>query len=307
MDNSAQSTHKQHTTPNGTAPGHTTAELSHWYWQQRGWCVLPAHYPLRDSAVLNAVAVRCTCPAGAACACIGKHPMGAWRSAEHDADTLARWRWADPQANIALLTGRRSGVAVGDVDPRHGGRLETLWERGWRHDTVIARSGGGGWHVYAACPPDGLPSVAGYAPGIEFRADGNLVIAPPSLHRRQHPTNPLLLRRYVWLPGHAPWECAVAPLPAAVLAEVRASRPQRSAPAAPAEPVVLTAAQRRELARRAPGYVARAVARVRAGRDGGRHNTGVWMACQLRDLRVADEVGRWAMLAYQQALEARHG
>jgi len=271
--------------------------VASWYWNHMRWTVLPAYVPrflpTSDAGV-------CSCRAGRACDKPGKHPIGPWAAIEHDATAIARW-FADfvPwEVNVSLLTGRRSGVVVADTDPRHGGRLETLWELGWPRDTVISRTGSGGWHVLAQCPPEGLRSVAAYAEGIEFKADGTQVILPPS----QHPAH--RTARYRWLPGHAPWECAVAPLPAAVLAEVHASRAQRSAPA---EPIVLTEEQRRELARRAPGYVARAVARVRAGKDGGRHNTGVWLACQLRDLRVGDEVGRWVMLAYQQALEARHG
>ncbi len=284
----------------------TTRDFASWYWYRFGWLVLPAHRPCRDYAVSHAVALRCTCPKGAGCPCIGKHPIGEWRTVEHDADGWTRWRWAKPHVNIALLTGRRSRVVVADVDPRHGGALDALWALGWSQDTVAARSGGGGWHVFAQCPPGGLPSIDAYASGIEFKADGKLVILPPSSHRTQHPTNPMLLRRYHWLPGRAPGERAVAPLPESVIADIRA-RKRAERPATTEPPPTLTAEQVRKLASRAPSLVSRAVARARAGVDGGRHNTGVWLACQLRDLRVSDAVGRWAMLTYQHELEARHG
>ncbi len=262
-----------------------------WLWDRLGWTVVPAHYPcLRNGAV------GCSCALGAKCDKPGKHPSGKWGSFLHDDATRALWRHADEHANGSLLTGRRSGVVVGDVDPRHDGRLDTLWERGWSPDTPIARTGGGGWHVYATCPPEGLRSVDDYAPGIELKADGKQVIIPPSLH--------ISHRRYRWLPGRAPWERAVAALPEGVVDAVKASRAARAEPIAP---IVLTEEQLRGLAKWVPRLVKQAIDRARAGADGGRHNTGVWLACQLRDLRVSDEVGRSAMLAYQHEVEAQHG
>jgi hypothetical protein len=116
--------------------------------------------------------------------------------------------------NIAVLTAQRSGVMVGDVDPRHGGKIETLWALGWPQHTPIAQSGGGGWHVYVACPPEGMCSISNYAEGIELKANGALVIAPPSIH-------PDTKRLYEWKEGHEPWILPVAPLPNAVLADMR--------------------------------------------------------------------------------------
>jgi hypothetical protein len=91
-------------------------------------------------------------------------------------------------------------VLAGDVDPRHGGSLDTLWALGWPQRTPIEQTGGGGWHVYVQCPPDGLPSVDGYAPGVELKADGKLVIVAPSVYWDGTP--------YRWLVS--PWECAPA-------------------------------------------------------------------------------------------------
>jgi hypothetical protein len=272
-----------------TPGGESTRGQALWLWDSLGWTVVAAYFPCRIGGLEG-----CSCRLGAKCDKPGKHPVGEWGEFEHDKRTRARWWHADEHANASLLTGRRSGVVVGDVDPRHGGRLATLWERGWSRETVVARTGGGGYHVYAECPPGGLASVDAYAEGIELKADGKQVIIPPSLHIDH--------RRYRWVAGHSPRQIGVARLPDAVLTGLRA--PRTSGLRAPREPILLSGEQRRELARRVPGLVARAVARALAGKDGGRHNTGVWLACQLRDRRVSDEVGRWALLAYQQELEA---
>jgi hypothetical protein len=225
-----------------------------------------------------------------------------WGAVEH---RTAPDRWLDPETpwrvNVSLLTGPRSGVVVADVDPRHGGTLAALWERGWSPDTPTARTGGGGWHVFALCPPGGLRSMDAYAPGVELKGGGKQIILPPSLHP--------LHRHYEWLEGHAPWERAVAPLPESVVADVRAragAASRRTAQGAASDPIVLTEPQLLGLARMAPYFVKRAVERARAGVDGGRRNTCFWLSCQMRDSRVSDEVGRWAILTYQQELERLH-
>ncbi|HEX9038183.1 MAG TPA: bifunctional DNA primase/polymerase [Ktedonobacterales bacterium] len=232
-----------------------------------------------------------------------KHPNVPWSEQRapnpFSPDEIAL-RWQDePWLNIIILTGRRSGMIVGDIDPRHGGALETLWGMGWPGETVIALSGSGGWHVYAQCPAEGLRSIPTYAQGIELKADGALVVAPPS----RHPNGNL----YQWMDGHDPWTLPLAPLPESVLADIRA---RGAAPVEPvSEPLTLSARRLRGRERRVPRMVRRAVERARNGQDGGRHNSGLWLACQLRDLRVSDDVGMRAMLSYQRAiakLEARH-
>jgi hypothetical protein len=199
------------------------------------------------------------------------------------------------ELNLAVLTGTRSGIIVADVDPRHNGSLDTLWRMGWPRETCIVRSGSGGWHVYAECPSEGLRTVHNYAEGIEVMADGALVIAPPSRHACGE--------LYQWVDGHDPWTLAPATLPDTVLTDIRA---RRAPVEMSSEPVEFSERELRGLTRRVPRFVARAVERARSGQDGGRHNSGLWLACQLRDLRVADGVGRRAMLAYQREVEAAH-
>lgn len=144
---------------------------------RRGWCVLPLH------DLLSGV---CSCPKAAACATPGKHPrILRWQNvASTDVDLIAGW-WAGwPSANVGILTGRRSNLVVLDVDPRNGGdrELEQLVaEHGPLPEGPVVRTGGGGWHYYFTCPPgDGPIKSLTLAPGLELKADGTFVVAPPS-------------------------------------------------------------------------------------------------------------------------------
>jgi hypothetical protein len=125
-----------------------------------------------------------------------------------DAETLRRWvrRW--PQLNIGIVTGTVSGLVVLDLDRRHGGfdslaALERL--HGALPATVEAETGGGGRHLYFACPPTAPRNKAGLAPGIDLRGEGGMVVAPPSLH----PSG----GRYRWRQGHEPGALPLAILP----------------------------------------------------------------------------------------------
>ena len=119
---------------------------------------------------------------------------------------LCAWwrRW--PDANLGVVTGRVSGAAVLDVDPRSGGdrALAALEERWGRlPPTVEALSGGGGRHAWLAAERD-LPSAV-LAPGLELKAERGIVVVPPSTHASG--------RRYTWVPGRDPRTKALAPLP----------------------------------------------------------------------------------------------
>ncbi len=140
-----------------------------------GWYVVPLH---------DITAGVCSCRAGEGCATPGKHPrLGKWpERATVDKGTIAGWWEHWPTANVGVLTGARSGLLVIDVDPRHGGdealfRLEQ--EHGPLPLTVEAFTGGGGRHLYFQHPGGELRSFE-LAPGLEVKADGSFVVAPPS-------------------------------------------------------------------------------------------------------------------------------
>ncbi len=214
--------------PDPDSPAPAAAALAY---AERGWSVVPVHTVHEG---------RCSCGRGD-CPAPGKHPRVRWEDAQTAPAPVAQvadwWRrW--PGANVGVVTGPVSGLAVVDVDPRNGGdaALEDL-EAGWAPlgDTVTSRTGGGGRHLwYTSSAP--LPSVD-LAEGVELKARGGMVVAPPSLHLSGH--------RYRWEPDASPAVRDPAPLPhwLAGLAggEVRPGRRRADAP-------VRTAAEQAEFA-----------------------------------------------------------
>jgi hypothetical protein len=90
----------------------------------------------------------------------------------------------------------------------HGGE-ESLVEWQVSHGplpvTVESITGGGGRQLYFSAGDIALRSMVAVAKGIDLRADGGLVVVPPSLH----PSGNL----YRWREGRGPSEIALASLP----------------------------------------------------------------------------------------------
>jgi hypothetical protein len=125
----------------------------------------------------------CTCPRGTRCGDPGKHPrLADWPTAAstNPAEVRDWWRrW--PTANVGLATGRRFDVL--DVDgPVGEAALRALVEAGAvPRGGPLARTGGGGWHVLLA--PTRVGNRVGLRPGLGWRGQGGLIVAPPSVHR----------------------------------------------------------------------------------------------------------------------------
>jgi hypothetical protein len=84
-----------------------------------------------------------------------------------------------PAANVGIPTGAESGLVVVDVDGRNGGR-QTL--AGLELPDTLTVETGDGLHFYYQHPGGAVPSNSGILPGIDRKADGGYVVAPPSLH-----------------------------------------------------------------------------------------------------------------------------
>jgi hypothetical protein len=114
-------------------------------------------------------------------------------------------RW--PDANVGVVTGWVSALVVVDVDPRHGGDA-TLGALEAKHQplppTVTGLTGGGGRHLYFAHPTHLVPSRP-LAAGIDLKAEGGLVVVPPSRHASGG--------TYQWQAGHGPDQLVPAALP----------------------------------------------------------------------------------------------
>lgn len=181
---------------------------------ERGWAVFPVH------GIVNG---RCTC-GWTPCSSPGKHPLV--RNGVHEAttDTTAIQGWWKQWrlGNVAIATGSVSGVIVIDIDlgrpadtafgsPGEGKAQSPpdVWDSLERLTpelprTLTALTGGGGLHLFYTSDDATLGNSAGSVagiedklPGVDLRANGGYVVAPPSMHRSG--------ARYGWLdPGHEP-------------------------------------------------------------------------------------------------------
>jgi hypothetical protein len=176
----------------------------------RGWPVVPLH-------ALTA-AGRCTCGA-AACPSPAKHPRPAHGSLDATADVgaISSWwgRW--PNSNVGIATGRRSGLLVIDVDPRHGGGEAVAGlerEHGQLPETPEAVTGSGGRHILLRYPEGHhIRNSAGrLGRGLDVRGEGGYIVAPPSLHVSGWP--------YRWLAAREPEHVALADAPVWLLARL---------------------------------------------------------------------------------------
>ena len=140
-----------------------------------------------------------------------KRPAIRWQHYQNDHASIAEvheWfrRW--PDGNIAIVTGAISGLVVLDIDAGHGGQ-QSLHQLEQQHGPLPATleviSGGGGRHIYFKHPGGVVRNRVAIATGIDVRADGGCIVAPPSVHPGG--------RQYEWLQNHAPGEQSLAVLP----------------------------------------------------------------------------------------------
>jgi len=184
----------------------------------RGWLVLPLHTPTGTD---------CSC-GKPDCEHPGKHPRTehGFHDATTDEATIRRWWFQWPDANIGVATGTVSGIAVLDIDPRHGGD-ESLADLERQHgtlpDTVESITGGGGRHILFAYP-GGYVKSRSIAPGIDIKGDGGYIVAPQSRHATGG--------QYEWELLSHPDDTPLAPLPDWLLTMIASPS---------AEPVPLTA------------------------------------------------------------------
>jgi bifunctional DNA primase/polymerase-like protein/primase-like protein len=113
-----------------------------------------------------------------------------WGYTKDPDEIRAYWqRW--PHAAIGLPTGAVNGLLVLDIDTKAGGHehdgRETLRALEIKHGTLPhtrrASTATGGMHILMRPPPGvAIPNSAGkLGPGIDVRADGGFIIAPPSI------------------------------------------------------------------------------------------------------------------------------
>ena len=115
---------------------------------------------------------------------------------------IISWFEENPQANIAIVTGRLSNIVVFDFDSKKA--IEYAQNRGGFPTTSIAETGKG-LHVYVKYPEFEVRNSSNRDLGLDIRAEGGYVVAPPSEHGSG--------RVYAWKKGLSicettPAECA---------------------------------------------------------------------------------------------------
>lgn len=167
------------TGPVPSSPGKPTPLDAALAYAALGWPVFPVHAWVDG---------KCTC--GKECEKPAKHPQtrNGFKDATTDERRIRAWWSRRPSANVGVSTGAASGLAVLDIDPDHGGDeslAALLAEHGDLPETLVARTGGGGRHLYFRHPGEGKRvrnSTGDLAPGLDVRGDGGYVVAPPSIH-----------------------------------------------------------------------------------------------------------------------------
>jgi len=96
-------------------------------------------------------------------------------------EELKQWGGKWPDANIGIVTGKISDLAVIDIDTEEGKQaiLDYIPESLL---TPTVETPKGGQHLYFKCPDDKLANNARLIPGCDLRANGGYVVAPPSVN-----------------------------------------------------------------------------------------------------------------------------
>ena len=125
------------------------------------------------------------------------------KDATTDPEQISRWWAQNPEFNIGVAAGERSGIVVFDVDPRNGG--DESWSK-WLDDNgqvpegaAMQMTAGGGEHHIAMYDPE-IRSCK-LTEGVDILADGRYFVAYPST---------IDGRRYEWEASSDPFD-GVAP------------------------------------------------------------------------------------------------
>ena len=186
---------------------------------RRGWPVFPIH-SARDG--------QCSC-GRPDCPSIGKHPrtLHGLKDATTDELRIQEWWSQWPDANVGIVTGTRSGLVVLDIDRRNGGD-DSLADLERAHGslpkTIQSLTGGGGQHYFFEHPGGSIKSRP-IAEGVDIKADGGYVVAPPSGH--------ISGRTYEWEGSSHPDDTPLAELPLwlqALLALLTKGHAEKSVP-----------------------------------------------------------------------------
>jgi len=109
------------------------------------------------------------------------------KDATIDAEQITRWWAQNPDFNIGVAAGERSGIVVFDIDPRNGG--DASWsdwttKNGAVPDGAMQMTAGGGYHHIADYTPE-IRSCK-LTEGVDLLADGRYFVAFPFTQTRRN-------------------------------------------------------------------------------------------------------------------------
>lgn len=110
----------------------------------------------------------------------GKIPQISWKQYQTrlaTAEEIETW-FADGKSNIGIVTGKISNLLVVDLDEGYDPEFMKKLPK-----TTVVRTGAGGLHFYYRYPMGAeIKSKVGFRPHCDIRAEGGMVVAPPSIH-----------------------------------------------------------------------------------------------------------------------------
>lgn len=115
-------------------------------------------------------------------------PWGQFMTRKPSIDTIDRWQYEYPQANIAILTGRASDLLVLDADDQ--GAIEEVEEKGVPETASVWTPRGKHWYFQLPKANTSCRAKLGRRRAIDVRGEGGYVVAPPSRGAAG--------RKYVW-------------------------------------------------------------------------------------------------------------
>ena len=135
-----------------------------------------------------------------------KKPLVKWREYQRrqpTQDELAGWALQFPDMQLAIVTGAISGLVVVDVE---AGGDHTQFP-----DTLMAKTGGGGYHLYYKHPGHPVKTDAKQVGElVDIRGDGGYVVVAPSISTKGE---------YEWLSD--PFRTKKAPYPGEIIESLR--------------------------------------------------------------------------------------
>ncbi|MBF0233482.1 MAG: bifunctional DNA primase/polymerase [Desulfamplus sp.] len=111
-----------------------------------------------------------------------KKPCIPWKEYQNRIATeeeIEDWWEKYPDANVAIITGKKSGLAVVDADSKDG----MAWMSQHCTKTTVYAKTGKGCHAYYLYPyHTDIKNAVRIAPDVDVRGEGGYVVAPPSIH-----------------------------------------------------------------------------------------------------------------------------